>query len=208
MYQDEVSVALWSRESINLFTCALTHTVPTTTMVICTDYKPKDKFSNRTFLEYLYDNIIPKNDEVRERSSGLMVQLQSSRRNIYMCHLLNKFSTNYNKRFSWKFPATSQGRGVVDRIGGNVKSIVQSQSMGKRKDKIIMQVAKLFYQVASNAMNATEVFLIDKTQVEAYRDTNPFNGFQTVPGIMSMHIISGGDDGVNFWKNVSFFSKG
>ena len=66
MYQDEVSVALWSRESINLFTCALTHTVPTTTMVICTDYKPKDKFSNRTFLEYLYDNIIPKNDEVRE----------------------------------------------------------------------------------------------------------------------------------------------
>ena len=31
-----------------------------------TDYNPKDKFSNRTFLEYLYDNIIPKNDEVRE----------------------------------------------------------------------------------------------------------------------------------------------
>ena len=141
-----------------------------------------------------------------KRSSGLMVQLQSSRRNIYMCHLLNKFSTNYNKRFSWKFSATSQGRGVVDRIGGNVKSIVQSQSMGKRKDKIIMQVAKLFYQVASNAMNATEVFLIDKTQVEAYRDTNPFNGFQTVPGIMSMHIISGGDDEL-LEKCVFFFKR-
>ena len=35
-------------------------------MAICTDYKSKDKFSNRTFLEYLYDNIIPKNDEVKE----------------------------------------------------------------------------------------------------------------------------------------------
>ena len=50
-------------------------------------------------------------------------------------------------------------------------------------------------------------FLIDKTQVEAYRDTDPFNGCQTVPGIMSMHIISAGDDGVKLWKNVSFFQK-
>ena len=47
--------------------------------------------------------------------------------------------------------------------------------MGKRKDKIIVQDPKSFYQVASKAMNATEVFLIDKTQIEAYRDTDPFN---------------------------------
>ena len=111
---------------------------------------------------------------------------------------MDKFSTKYN-RFLWKFSATSHGKGVVDGIGGNVKSIVQSQSMGKRKDKIIVQDAKSFYQVASKAMNATEVFLIDKTQVEAHRDTEPFNGCQTVPGIMSMHIISAGDDGVKLW---------
>ena len=67
------------------------------------------------------------------------------------------------------------GKGVVDGIDGNVKSIVQSESMGKRKDKIIVQDPKSFYQVASKAMNATEVFLIDKTQIEAYRDTDPFN---------------------------------
>ena len=71
--------------------------------------------------------------------------------------------------------------------------------MGKRKDKIIVQDTKSFYQVASKAMNATEVFLIDKTQVEAYRDTDPFNGCQTVSGIMFMHIISAGDDGVKLW---------
>ena len=82
MYQDEVSGALWFRESVNLFTCALTHAGPTTTMVICTDYKPKDKFSNGTFLEYLHDNIVPKNDMLKQASSGLMVQLQSSRTNI------------------------------------------------------------------------------------------------------------------------------
>ena len=47
-------------------------------MVICTDYRSKDKFSNRIFLEYLYDNIIPKNDEVEEEIiwSNFRVQKQ------------------------------------------------------------------------------------------------------------------------------------
>ena len=194
MYQDEVSVALWSRESISLFACELTTIRPTTTMVICTDYKSNDKFSNGIFLEYLYDNIIPKNDEFIEEiiwSDGVTSEFK----NKYMCHLLDKCSTKYNKRFLWKFSATSHGKEVVDGIGGNVKSIVHSQSMGKRNDQNIVQDAKSFCQVARKAMNATEVFLIDKTQVEAQRDTDPFNGCQTVPGIMSMHIISVGDDG-------------
>ena len=39
-----------------------------------------------------------------------------------------------------------------------------------------MQDAKSFYQVASKGMNATEVFLIDETQVEGYMDTDLFNG--------------------------------
>ena len=98
IYQDEVSGALWSWKSINLFTDALTHTGPTTTMVIRTDYKSKDKFSNGTFLEYLYDNIIPKNDEVKEEiiwSDGPTSEFE----NKYMCHLMDKFSTKYNKRF-------------------------------------------------------------------------------------------------------------
>ena len=71
----------------------------------------------------------------------------------------------------WKFSATSHGKGVVDEIDGNVKSVVQSQSMDIRKDKINVQDAKSFFQVASKAMIATEVFLIDKAQAETYRDT-------------------------------------
>ena len=131
MYQDKVLVALWSRKSINLFNCALTHTRPTTTTVICTDYKSKGKCSNRNFLEYPYDNIIPKNDEVEEEiiwSDGPTSEFK----NKYMCHLFDKSSTKYNKRFLWKFSATSHGKGVVDGIGGNAKLIVQSQSIGKR----------------------------------------------------------------------------
>ena len=67
-------------------------------MVICTDYRSKDKFSNTIFLEYLYDNIIPKNDEVEEEiiwSDGPTSEFK----NKYMCHLMDKISTKYNKRF-------------------------------------------------------------------------------------------------------------
>ena len=71
-----------------------------------------------------------------------MVQLQSSEQ-IYVP--LDKFSTKYNKRFLWKFSATSDSKGVVDGIGGNARSIVQGQSMDKKKDKIIAQDAKSFY---------------------------------------------------------------
>ena len=46
-----------------------------------------------------------------------------------------------------------------------------------------------------------------KLNVETYRDTDPFNDCQTLPGIMSMHIISARDDGVKLWKNASFFQK-
>ena len=61
-------------------------------MVIRTDYKSKDKFSNGTSLKYLYDNIIPKNDEVKEEiiwSDGPTSEFK----NKNMCHLIDKFST-------------------------------------------------------------------------------------------------------------------
>ena len=107
---------------------------PATTMVICTDYRSKDKFSNRIFLEYLYHNIIPKNDEDEEEiiwSDGPTSEFK----NKYMCHFMDKFSTKYNKRFLWTFSATSHSKGVVDGIGGNVKSIVQSQSREKERTR-------------------------------------------------------------------------
>ena len=93
--------------------------------------------------------IFPKKNEVEEE----IICLDGSTSEI-MCHLMDKSSTKFNKRFQGKFSATSHDKGNVDGIGCNVKSIVQSQSTGKRKDRIIVQNAKSFYQVA---MNATEV---------------------------------------------------
>ena len=64
-YQDEVQSAMWTRGSVNLFTCAVTHSGSTNTLLICTDYKSKDKFSNGTFIEYLYQNHIPTDENIQ-----------------------------------------------------------------------------------------------------------------------------------------------
>ena len=53
--QSKVQGALWTRDSINLFTCPVYHKDQTKTFLICTDYNGKDKFSNGTLLEYLYE---------------------------------------------------------------------------------------------------------------------------------------------------------
>ena len=54
--QSEIQSAVRTRASINLFMCAVYHKDQTKTFLICTDYQGKDKFSNGTFLEYLYEN--------------------------------------------------------------------------------------------------------------------------------------------------------
>ena len=57
-YQGKIQPALWSDSSINLFTCALTNDRKTTIMVICIDYKGKDKAATGTcFRTYCTRNI-------------------------------------------------------------------------------------------------------------------------------------------------------
>ena len=54
--QNEMMGALWTQESVNLFTCAVYHNSDTKTFIFGTDYKGKDKFSTGLFIESLYHN--------------------------------------------------------------------------------------------------------------------------------------------------------
>ena len=57
--QKETISALWTRGSVNLFTCAIYHKSETKTMMFCINYKVKDKLSTGLFLNMLYNNFIP-----------------------------------------------------------------------------------------------------------------------------------------------------
>ena len=63
-HQNEIQSALWSRESVNLFTCAVFHQSITKPLLICINYKGKEKFANGTLLAHLYKHEILKDENV------------------------------------------------------------------------------------------------------------------------------------------------
>ena len=51
--QKEITGALWTRGSVNMFTCAIYYKSVTKTNLFCTNYKGKDKFSTDLFLNII-----------------------------------------------------------------------------------------------------------------------------------------------------------
>ena len=96
----------------------------TKTFVICTNYKGKDKFAIGKFLDHLYENEIPEDESIEKEiiwSDGPSSKFMSKS----IRHLMETLSKKYVKPFIWKFSATSHGKGVVDKVGGKVKSLVR-----------------------------------------------------------------------------------
>ena len=114
--QNEIMSALWTRGSVNLFTCAVYNNSQTKILVFGTNCKGKDKFSSGLFIENLYKEQILPNETVQEEiiwSDGPTFEFK----NYYMQHLIQKLSAIYNKRFVWKFSATAHGKYVVNGVG-------------------------------------------------------------------------------------------
>ena len=126
-YQNEVQSALWACGSINLLTAACTVDGQTQTFLICTDSKHKDKNTVLVFVEHLYENYIINsdysNDDIKEIiwTNGP----SSECKNKYCLEIIRHLAENYNKPFTWKYFATSHGKGMVDGVGGKCKSIVR-----------------------------------------------------------------------------------
>ena len=50
---------------------------------------------------------------------------------------METLSKRYATPIMWKFPATSHGKGVVDGVGGKVKSTVRRKVLSKGKDSLV-----------------------------------------------------------------------
>ena len=163
-YQNEVQSALWTRGSVNRFTCALYHHSATKTFVICTNYQGKDKFAIGKFLDHLYENEIPEDDSVEKEiiwSDGPSLEFK----NKFMRHLMETLSKKYAKPFMWKFSATSHGKGVVDGVGGKVKSMVRRKVMSKGKDSLVVQDCESFVQAAKKLLKSTSIVHLDRAAI-------------------------------------------
>ena len=130
-YQNEVQSALCSRANVTLLTATITQNGQTKSFLICSDVKDKDKNTVFACILYIYDCIIkPSHNDVEDDiiyTDGPSNEFK----NKYMVHLLKILSQKFNKKYSWKYFATSHGKGAIDGIGGNAKSLVRRKVMCK-----------------------------------------------------------------------------
>lgn len=204
--QKEIQAALWSRGTVNLFTCAIYHKLAVKTMIFCTNYKGKDKFSTGFILEKIYqEDVLPDADVKTEIiwSDGP----PSEFKNQFMRYLLEKLAKCYNKSFSWKYFATSHGKGVVDGIGGRVKSSVHRKAMSFGKNRPIVQDSESFYKVAKQVTKNTKVKHISNNEVQKYINTKPFCYSTPVNGISKMHVMVSGDKSTQLWNNSASYKS-
>jgi len=192
-YQNEVQSALWSRQSVTLFTAASFFEQKCETFIVCSDHIKKDKNAIFVFLKILLEDIITKSNpsEYIFWSDGP----SSEFKNRFMVKLLRIFSATYKKKFTWKYFATSHGKGVVDGVGGNIKRLVRVKSMSQGEG-VIVQSAEDFANVAKDLQTKTKVLYVPACQISHIIETeNPWACVEAVPGIKEMHVISANEDG-------------
>ena len=102
---------------------------------------------------------------------------------------METLSKKHAKLFMWKFSATSHGKGVVDGVGGKVKSMVRRKVMSKGKDSLVVQDCESFVQAAKKLLKSTSIIHIDRAAIEIYKESQPFNNVLAVKGIFKMHVI-------------------
>ena len=79
---------------------------------------------------------------------------------VYDESLLNLFK-KYQVPFTWNYFATSDGKGAIDGIGGEAKSIVRQQDLSKMKN-VIAQNASDFAEVCKANLHRVTTHLITK----------------------------------------------
>ena len=119
-YQNEIQSALWTRATINLFTLARFVNQEVTCHLFVLDNYKKDKDAIFACLQKFYGNTTTFPEE-HIYSDGP----SSEFKNQYMMKLLHHVSKQHSAKFTWDYFATGHGKGMVDGIGGEVKSMVQ-----------------------------------------------------------------------------------
>ena len=209
MYQNEVQNALWSRGSVNLFTTASISKAQSKIYLIPTDSKHKVKtqflYLLNIFMIIFYTLIIV--TEMFRKSYGQTNLVPRTKlKNKYTVEILPRLTEKYNKPFSWKFFATSHGKGILDRVGGNCKSIVPQKTFSKGKARMIVQNAKEFADPVSRFVLSTKVAHIDQSLAidEKINSEMLFERTVRVPGITKAHMIHCTSHSAKLWRNCGY----
>lgn len=159
------------------------------------------------FLNKIYsDHLLPDNELSTEViwSDGP----SSEFKNQYMNMIIKELSNKHQKPFIWKFSATSHGKGVVDGVGGKIKSSVHKKVMSLGKDRPIVQDSESFARLAKELSQSTTIVHVSNEEVNAYKELDPFSNSIPVHGISKMHVMKSNGKTSYFWTNSSYHKSG
>lgn len=133
--------------------------------------------------------MIPDSPGVTEQVIWTDGPTTSEFKNRYMMKLLQISSKKYGCRFTWKYFATSHGKGIVDGIGGRAKSIVRTEVMSKKTQRTVVQSSKDFARTAGRLSDKTTVIHISQEEIDKQiNEMAPWDDVAGFPGIMKMHV--------------------
>ena len=199
--------ALWSRGSVNLFSCAVHHKGQTKSMLYSTNYKGKDKFAIGVFLHEIYLKEIVMDSDIQTKIIWSN-RPSSEFKNRFMQQLIDNLSLQYKKKFIRKFSATSHGKGVIDGIGRNVKSNVRCKVTTMKKDRPIVQESESFAEFAQKLAPSTKIKHFSDEEIANYIKTNPFRTSISVNGIFNMHVLVVDGSKTQLCKNFAYHKMG
>lgn len=188
-YQNEIQSALWARSSVLMLTAAVFFQNQCETYVICSDSRNKDKDTIFVFVKRLFEILFKKNNAAAIQNIIWSDGPSSEFKNKFMVKLLHHLSLKYNRKFIWKYSATSHGKGVVDGVGGNVKRLVKQKMLSQAG--IVVQSADDFVKVAREVIKTTEIIYISQSEISAeINQEKPWTSVKPIPGISNFHVIS------------------
>ena len=131
-------------------------------------------------------------------------------KNQFMARLVHILAERLGRKVTWKYFATSHGKGVVDGLSGKAKSTVRVLVMGCGPNAPVVQTAWEFFQVVQTRMK-TKFFFISREDVLNHvvsRDLDWRVGGVAIEGITFCHVIESipGSHCVNCFRNMLEFS--
>lgn len=203
--QQEVQAGLWSRASVLIFTASVQLNDNDTSYAIVSDSKVKDKRSVFTFLKWLYETF----DNSRDPGISEVIWSDgpaSEFKNRFMLETLKYLSVKYNKTFSWKFFATSHGKGKCDAIGGISKMTVRKKLGAQGSQMETVNSARDFVRIASANLPNIRFKQIDDDEINDVSKIIDWVKVSPLPGISKMHVFQvSPDKSIKFSKNAVEF---
>ena len=93
------------------------------------------------------------------------------------------------------------GTGMVDGVGGRVKTNVHAKVMSLGRDWITAQDGRSFCQLASTLCDKTTEIHVMADEIDTYKLEDPFANSVPIKGICRMHVIGSNGETKHLWLN-------